>query len=530
MFIFFMLIEVSLLFGDALSLSINVNNKNNAYFLEPRQPIPYSVQQQKRSAAAFEQDEVSGFFKLKNGLYSFVDTCSGILAAFRANDRSISGNRPTRGYKDSVETPALLALKTNSPGVRLMRNLEEQQEKQPSQLKDVVYSALDAVTEITKTKETPAVSSSILFSNFKPAVQPSLQSSFDLANNDSGIVVRKFPSRIRVDKVKQRFIKLKNFAIGLVDGVAAAPATVKTSAAVLQETVQSAASAVRSGIQTVQDAPNNIRETLQEVQKSVKEASQIAEVVVQDVQNIPMGVREKIKKVQNIPNEVQRKVKDVEDFVVKIQEDAVALNQRVKILAGLESPPPPPPPAPPTPQEMAKKQAFQVVNGVAKASWWIGKGVVGLCVQGVKAAWNYSTQKKKKLSYNAVSDERTGMESKPNAANAARSARESNQVARQQAILSEIDEALRLAEEALGEKIVSPSIVDKPSNVYAEQLDGRTSDETVASEANVLYSASSEKTKKAKSVDEALKRATESAAATKEIAVEVERILTDEKT
>ena len=209
MFILFMLIEVSLLFGDALSLSINVNNKNNAYFLEPRQPVPYSVQQQKRSAAAFEQDEVSGFFKLKNGLYSFVDTCSGILAAFRANDRSISGNRPTQGYKDSVETPALLALKTNSPGVRLMRNLEEQKEKEPSQLKDFVYNALDAVTEIAKTKETPAVSSSILFSNFKPAVQPSLQSSFDLANKDSGIAVRKFSSTKNAEKMKQRFIKLK---------------------------------------------------------------------------------------------------------------------------------------------------------------------------------------------------------------------------------------------------------------------------------------------------------------------------------
>lgn len=322
---------------------------------------------------------------------------------------------------------------------------------------------------------------------------------------------------------------VQNFAIGLVDGVAAAPVTVKKSAAVLQETVQSASSTVRSGIQTLQNAPHNIRETLQDVQNSVKEASQIAEVVVQDVQNIPAQVGEKIKKVREIPNEVQKKVKEVEDVAVKIQNDAVALNQRVKILVGLEAPPPPPPPAPPTPQEVAKKQAFQVVKGVAKASWWIGKGVVGLGVQGVKAAWNYRTQKKKKLLYNAASNGRTGVESKPNIANAVRSARESNQVARQQVILSEIDEALRLAEEALGEKIVPLSIVDKPSNAYAEQLDGRTSDETVTSEANVIYFASSDKTKKAQSVDEALKRATESAAATTEIAVEVERMLTDEK-
>jgi uncharacterized protein (UPF0147 family) len=458
---------------DALSTSNQMINKNSAY-LEPRLPIPYLVQQQQpRLVVASEPDKESEWDILKDTVYNFSDECSSALAVvFRTKDKSngISGNRPIQGYKDSVETPAVLSLQQPlTPGARIMiqqqlEGLHQQQEEEPRGIKDVFYNAVDAIFDASLNNKS-AKSNGIIVSTPKTVIKPSLQSFFTSTstNDATSLASRKKQRRIGEAKLEEQFLMLKDFIYRLVDltttakeEIAAAPMVLQQTAATVQQKVESTSSAVRSGVQTLQDVPDNLRKSLQDAQnsineakqdaqKSINEAAQIAEVVIQDVQSIPEEVGKKIKDIQGIPDEVRKKIKDAERLVTQFQQDATALNQKVKVLTGLEPPPPPPPPPPPIEEEVGKITPSGVAISGVKASWWMLKTVLGLGAQSVKAAWKYSMKK----------------QNESNNQSSTVSSQALTEQERKQILMLEVDEALLLAKEAIGETYSKPSLSDK---------------------------------------------------------------------
>ena len=206
---------------------------------------------------------------------------------------------------------------------------------------------------------------------------------------------------------------------------------------------------------TIAATPEQVQKSIKDLQKSIDETQRIASVVSEDVQTLPYTVKAKVKKIQDTMEDInqsvgtsidlaQRTASQLNQTVVTTVDKVQQTSENIQITLGLKEAPPPPPPPKASISERSLGVASTFVKATAKLSFVIGSEALKLGWSGAK--WAIKT---------AVE---TSEEARRKEATAAMTLQDMQKEAQVQKSFSnllnleaEVDEALRLAEEALRE-------------------------------------------------------------------------------
>ena len=273
--------------------------------------------------------------------------------------------------------------------------------------KENVYSAADLLSSVTsktstKNDEKEEMKKFSSTRSFKATVKPSnndelnVQIQLLIPKLSSSNPIVRFKTKWKIENLEKQqiarnrklaraaaFEKTKEIVYSTIDVGQRSIQKISTIPSKITNTAEDSVQIAQNTIAEIEAAPQKIKETKESIQSSFEDAKEITKIVIQDVQNIPMAVQTSV-------NETSTNVKQQIESVQKTIDDIQQIPQKVKVFTGLGPPSPPPPPPPKSGEQIAKEIALDLSFGllklVVKGTWFVGKSIVGLGVNEIKAA------------------------------------------------------------------------------------------------------------------------------------------------